>query len=273
MSKVVFSSSRCVRCNLCSRACPRGIIGRQAGSLLPFIAPADHDQCIECGHCEAICPTDAVVLTGAHLESSAFPVAADLSSEQVAGYFQARRSIRLYKPEPIGQDRLEQLFDIVRYAPTALNRQPLGWIVINGPEKVRAVARTVIDWTRAMLEKKHPMALQFHFDLMLQAWDNGGDPICRKASCLVVAHGLKEDRMAGTDATIALAHLELAAPAFKLGACWAGYVGIAASMSPEVRAALGVSENQACLGVMMLGHPAVDYRRPPKRKPATLTFR
>lgn len=273
MSKITISSSRCIHCNLCSRVCPIGIIGRQAGTMLPFIAPANDDRCIECGHCEAACPTDAILLTGAHLQPTTFSVAADLSPEQVAGYFQARRSIRLYKPEPVDPVTLARIFDIVRYAPTGINRQALSWIVINGPEKVQAIARTIIDWSRSLLEKKHPMALQFRFDRMVDAWEKGADPICRKAPCLVIAHSLKEDKMAGTDATIALAHLELAAPSFKLGACWGGYIGIAAALSPEVCAALGIPEDHACHGVIMLGHPAVGYKRPPKRKLATITFR
>jgi nitroreductase/NAD-dependent dihydropyrimidine dehydrogenase PreA subunit len=273
MSKIAVSSSRCVRCNLCSRVCPVGIIGRQTGTQLPFIAPADDDRCIECGHCEAACPTEAIIVTGTHLQPTAFPVAADLSPEQIAGYFQARRSIRLYKPEPVCQETLARLFDIVRYAPTGLNRQPLAWTVINGPEKVHAVAQAVIDWSRTLLEKKHPMALQFRFDRMIHAWEKGADPICRKAPCLIIAHSLKEDKMAGTDATIALAHLELAAPAFGLGACWGGYIGIAAALSPEIRAVLGIPENQTCHGVIMLGHPAVGYKRPPRRKQAAITFR
>jgi nitroreductase/Pyruvate/2-oxoacid:ferredoxin oxidoreductase delta subunit len=273
MSKVVFSSSRCIHCTLCSRACPVGIISHDAGTMMPFIAPADDERCIQCGHCEAVCPTDAIVLTGTNLEPSRFAVTADLSPEQVAGYFQARRSIRLYKQEAVDPETLNRLFDIVRYAPTGINRQPLSWTIINGPEKVQAIVKAIIGWSRSLIEKKHPMALQFRFDRMVQAWDKGADPICRRAPCLVIAHSLKEDKMAGTDATIALAHLELAAPAFKLGACWAGYVGIAASMSPEVRAALEIPEDQACLGVMMLGYPVVNYQRPPKRKPAVTTFR
>ncbi len=275
MSKVAFSFSRCIRCKLCSQVCPVGIIGYLAESGLPAIVPADNDRCIECGHCEAACPTQAVILTSEALQppDPVPPNASPLSPGQLASYFQMRRSIRRYRPEPVDQALLIQLFDIVRYAPTGLNRQSLNWTVINGPDKVQAIAKAIVGWTRELLEKKHPMALQFRFDRMVAAWDKGADPICRKAPCLVVAHSQKEDKLAGTDAAIALAHLELAAPAFKLGGCWAGYVGIAAAMSPDVRAALGIPEDQACHGVMMLGRPAISYQRPPKRKPAAITFR
>ena len=41
-----------------------------------------------------------------------------------------RYSVRSYKPDPIEDDKLEQVLEAARLAPTAANRQPFQFIVI-----------------------------------------------------------------------------------------------------------------------------------------------
>jgi len=46
--------------------------------------------------------------------------------------------------------------------------------------------------------------------------------------------------MAVTDGTVALAQVELAAAAFGLGVCWAGYLNIATNSYQPLKAAAGI---------------------------------
>ena len=46
----------------------------------------------------------------------------------------ARRSVRLYKQEPVSREDLERIFEIVRLAPSAYNVQPWRFVVATEPE-------------------------------------------------------------------------------------------------------------------------------------------
>ena len=70
-----------------------------------------------------------------------------------------------------------------------------------------------------------------------------------------------------------LTYLALAANAFGLGGCWAGYFNAAASSSTPLIQALALPEHMHCLGAMMIGYPKFAYHRLPTREPASITWR
>ena len=78
---------------------------------------------------------------------------------------------------------------------------------------------------------------------------------------------------AQTACVIALTYLELAASAFGLGTCWAGYFNAAATFWPPLQSALALPENHASYGAMMIGHPKFAYHRLPERKEADISWR
>ena len=90
---------------------------------------------------------------------------------------------------------------------------------------------------------------------------------------VVVAHSQKQERSAPAAGTIALAHLELAAPSFGLGACWAGYFNAAANLWPPMLEALNLPEGHVSFGAMMVGYPKYKYQRLPLRNEAKIIWR
>ena len=46
-----------------------------------------------------------------------------------------RYSVRAYKPDPVEDDKLQQVLEAVRWAPSACNRQPYQLIVIDTANK------------------------------------------------------------------------------------------------------------------------------------------
>jgi nitroreductase len=79
--------------------------------------------------------------------------------------------------------------------------------------------------------------------------------------------------VSATDCTIALTYLELAAPSFGLGACWAGYFMAAARHWRPLQEALPLSEGHIVYGAMMVGYPRYRYYRLPLRNEAQVTWR
>ena len=269
-----FDLKKCTACKICAELCPLRIIEIDGQSGFPSISPRNNVLCVKCGHCEAACPENAVAINHPALQRVP-ETAADgkIAPAQLRAYCLRRRSVRKYRQEPVGKDVITELFDIVRYAPSGVNRQPVKWIVAHNPESVKTFANATMEWIQSAVEQKLPIAMQLNFSGLLRSWKNGEDPICRSAPHLVIAYAHKNDRMAAGDATIALTHLELAAPAFGLGACWAGYFTIVASASDKLKQLIELPADHVVLGTMMLGFPQSKYFRIPKRNSASITWR
>ncbi len=185
----------------------------------------------------------------------------------------SRRSIRTYREEPVDRQRLEELINAVRFSPSGHNRRPVQWLVITDPSEVQRLAGLVADWMRFAIKKMPALAEELKLARVVASWDAGKDRICRKAPHVIVAHALKDDRTAPPACTVALATLELAAPAHGLGACWAGYFNAAAGLFPPMKEALALPEGHAPFGAMLIGEPVYRYRRIPQRKSAQIIWR
>lgn len=268
MSFLTVDPAKCRRDGACVAECPARIIVLRDVDAVPT-AVADADQfCIKCGHCVAVCPHGALALDTLSPEQCP-PVRPEwlLDPERIEHLLRARRSIRAYKPRPVPRETLARLIAVARYAPTGSNRQPVRWLVVHDPDLVRRLAELEVEWLRSQLREQPELALAARWDRLVADWDAGYDRICRGAPHVVVAYAPK-DRGA-TDCVIALTYLELAAPAFGLGACWGGYLNMGINRAPAVREELGLPADCASYGAMMVGYPRYEYHRlPPRDEPA-----
>jgi nitroreductase/NAD-dependent dihydropyrimidine dehydrogenase PreA subunit len=272
MELFTLDQQTCNRDGLCAMVCPIGIIDWCRGQL-PLAGPAADTLCIRCGHCVAICPTgsfhhrdmDPALCPPVHPEWR-------LSAEQCEHFLRARRSIRVYKRQPVAREMLQRLIEMARYAPTGINSQGVRWLVIDKRHTLDRLAGLVVQWMQ-WLEREIPeMARSLHVDRAIRRWQEGVDGILRGAPALIVAHAEAENRMAPTSCTIALSYLELAATGLGLGTCWAGYFNAAANTFPPLRQALALAEDQQCFGAMMVGYPGLHYQRLPTRKQPEITW-
>ncbi|MFA6132705.1 MAG: nitroreductase family protein [Phycisphaerae bacterium] len=142
-----------------------------------------------------------------------------------------RRSVRRYLDKPLPADVMEQMRQVLRWAPSACNNQPWRFIFVTDP----ALRREVAQASRG------------------QMW-------MADAAVTVVGCGLADrayKKMGGSgnsvelDLAIALDHLSLAAVAEGLGTCWIG-----AFDESKVKELLGVPEEVKVVAMMLLGYPA-----------------
>ncbi len=144
-----------------------------------------------------------------------------------------RYSCRAYQDRPIEQEKLDQLFEAAREAPSAKNMQDWRFVVVTDREKLRRVAEST-----------------------------NKPQIFEKAGAIIVACS-NSDYVMGCgqpigpiDVAIALEHIALQATELGLGTCWIG------SFSPEkVRPIVGVPENIAIIELMAVGYPAKGQRQ------------
>ena len=128
------------------------------------------------------------------------------------------------------------------------------------------------DWLEDLL-KGSQTGFPPYFPRFLDAWEAGTDSILRSAPCLVVAMAPPEARNGLVDLTIALSYLELIAPLYGLGTCWAGLLQGAIMSRPELKKAVGIPLNYPSHYAMMIGYPAVRYHRLIQRKRPRITWK
>jgi nitroreductase/NAD-dependent dihydropyrimidine dehydrogenase PreA subunit len=266
--------NKCKRDGICAIECPVGIILPPEGDATPEPTPDADELCINCGHCVAVCPHGALSLATMGPDTCP-PVHKDwlLSPERVEHFLRARRSIRVYQKKPVPRETLVKLIDIARHAPSGHNTQPVRWHVIYDSTKIPVLAAQVVDWMEFLLGgDMRELALNLHMDRAVDTWKRGIDGVLRQAPHLIVAHGEKEERSAPAGCTIALTHLDLAAPSFGVGVCWAGYFTAAAQTWPPLQQMLGLPEGHQVFGTMMVGYPKFEYHRLPLRNEPVITW-
>ena len=81
-----------------------------------------------------------------------------LDSKTAYNFLRMRRSIRNFTPELVSEDKMRQLLDIARYAPTAANSQGLYYIVVSDQELIRKICDCVADWMQEEIDNDSPAA-------------------------------------------------------------------------------------------------------------------
>ena len=273
MPTILVDEDLCTRCNICSVVCPMSVIDPAADeNSLPVVREVNADLCIACGHCEVTCPTHALVLNVRPDEKEDIPGGVgEVSSVDIEYYLKKRRSVRCFTAEPVAQEEVLALLDIARYAPSGSNGQPVQWTVIQNPKDVRRVAELTVEWLKTLLDVAHP--LNVYAPVLIQAWESGDDVICRDAPHLLIAHVPENTPIASVDGIIALTHFDIAAQAFGIGTCWAGFVSMAALSYAPLRKELGIPVGRTCAFAMLFGHPKYKTHGLPRRNPVEVTWR
>ena len=151
-----------------------------------------------------------------------------------------RYSCRHYSPEPVEEEKIQQVLEAARLAPTASNRQPFRIILINTAKK------------RAELSEIYPRAWFIQPPIVL-------------CICMLAEEGWSRKKFdqrnyAIVDASIVVDHITLQAADLGLGTCWVG------DFDPQAtREYLKLPENVEPIAFTPLGYP-LDQPRAKTRK-------
>ena len=140
-----------------------------------------------------------------------------------------RYSVRAYKSNPVEEDKLQQVLEAARWAPTAANRQPFQMIVIHTAGRETALKRI------------------YNRSWFVQA------PLVICACGIPAQNWVRSDGKNYNDVDVAIAmdHLILAAANLGLGTCW-----VAAFDPAAARRILGLPDGVEPIAFTPLGYPA-----------------
>lgn len=153
-----------------------------------------------------------------------------------------RYSCRNYSDRPVDRDTVVAVLDAARLAPSACNRQPWEFLVIDSePLRSKVIESYNRDWV------KNAPVFVIVLGIHEQAW---------KRPCDGKDH-------TDIDVAIAVEHMCLAATAVGLGSCW-----ICNFDAPKLAADLGLPYGVEPVAIVPLGYPAEGSQIPEKtRKP------
>jgi nitroreductase len=151
---------------------------------------------------------------------------------------QTRHSIRKFQDKPVEDDKLQQILEAARLAPSARNMQEWKFIVVRDPAQRRKLAEAA----------------------------NGQVFIGRAAAVIVGCATITDYVMSCghpaylVDLAIAMDHMSLAAVELGLGGCWIG-----AFDQKAVKKLLGIPDPIAVVQLMPLGYPAEPAEPRPRK--------
>ena len=163
--------------------------------------------------------------------------------------FRERRSIRKYKETQVEAEKIKQILDAARLAPSWKNMQCWRFLVVSNPAQKKALLTAFPEenpGTRAI--SAAPVVIV----------------VCADPSESGVENGIE---YYVADTAIAFEHLCLAAHALGLGTCWMGWYD-----EVVVKKSLGIPDTIRVVGVTPLGYPDQEPKARPRKTLPEITF-
>jgi nitroreductase len=172
-----------------------------------------------------------------------------------------RRSVRSYTDESVSKEQVEAVLEAGVWAPTAMQREPCRFIVIENKELIKYVS-----------DETKPLAKQ-RFPTYAKHLSTEDDVICYNAPVLILVCTEKDQFTDNNlaDSVLATENMFLKAYELGLGTCYMGFVSLLKS-KPDVLKKMGVPENYDLMVPLILGHPKTKQEAGKRKKPNILKW-
>lgn len=271
--------NKCTGCALCVKICPRYVFKIENKKAVYANIPGAY--CNMCGHCIAVCPEGALVYPFNREPEPPQPGPDELPSpESLQLLFRARRAVRMFKPDPIPEDILNEILEAGRYTATGGNQQNIQYTVIPTPEETAAFRdRSVPVITRTferfenkfyfaiaslLMGKKNAEVPRNYIPLLRlyhKMKELGEDRLMYNAAAVMLVHTDKGALGADFASSAALYNCSLMAHLLGIGCCFNAFIQIAVNKNNSIREMLGIPKNHRCHGAMIMGYQNIKFRR------------
>ncbi len=267
----IVDKDKCIGCGLCVRDCPALDIVIKENKK----AEVKNANCIKCGHCVAVCPKDAV-FTDEYDMSDVHNFSQDkfaVNSDDFLSFMQFRRSIRSFLPRDVEDEKIRQILQAGRFAPTGGNRQNVSYTVIKDlKDEVRSKALKVLydisdtyinseEWIRQRFGRNWVKMYENY-----QKDKNTPDKLFFGAPVVILISSNMP-----SNAGPAAGYMELMANSLGLGICFVNFFVRALENSQELRDMLEVKNE--VVYCMVIGYTNNKYLRTVPRAALKATFK
>lgn len=171
-------------------------------------------------------------------------------------HIKARRTIRKFKPDPIPEAALDQIYEAAMWAPSHANAQPWDFVVVGPEARGKLLGMLQTKATELLADPDLPAPKRRNLELLRE--DFGGAPYMVAVVSRAGAEPLEKAENP-LSAACAVQNLCLAAWAQGIGSVWLS-VGVA----PPARPILQVPEGASVVALLALGYPDQTPPAPPR---------
>ena len=195
--------------------------------------------------------------------------------ENMLAFIQSRRSTRKFRTEDVSEEKLNQIIEAGRYAPSGGNCQATHFMVVKNKEILAELAGLV---RKEFAEMEITPGLYKSIVNSINASKNGNYVFQYNAPVLIITANQKDYGNNIADCACALENMMLMANALDLGSCWINQLKWL-NENPtilEYMKKLGMDESERVYGALAVGHPdtadGLPDREPLKRIGNKITF-
>ena len=252
--RVIIDTGKCIGCGLCAKTCAANNIelrDKKANILL--------EDCILCGQCTAVCPKEALSISGYDMSQVQKNTGKRLDPEEVLDVIRSRRTIRQFQNKEIPKKVIDQILEAGRLTHTAKNMQDVSFVVLDKEkDRLEQMAIRLFKLVKPFADLFSPMArnnkIGKHFFFF-------------KAPTVIVI--LAKDR---TNGILAAQNMEFVAEANGLGTLYSGFFTMAANTSFKIKKALKLPRGKKVAMTLVLGYPGVKFLRSAPREKLTVRY-
>ena len=245
---ILIDKEKCIGCGLCAKDCVDSAITIEGGKAVV------HKGCLECGHCFAVCPTGAVDMPGYDTSDCGETVPlSEINSERFLQGIKSRRTMRQFRQRPVEAAKIKMILEAGRYAPTAKNSQNVAFTVLTS--RRAEIERACVKFFRTGVNAGSKLIPSLRDSKIDDNFFFKGAPL------VIVVSGYDS-----VDPTLASAYMELMANSLGLGVLYSGFFRACTILNPRIKARLKLPLGHKVVTCMIIGYPAVEYKRIPPRK-------
>ena len=184
-----------------------------------------------------------------------------------------RRSARSYKSDALEPEKLQQIIDAGRYAPSGGNNQSCHFIVVQKPEVLAKLAKMV---ENAFAKMEITPETYSSLKMSIQLSKKGGYVFHYNAPVLIIVANMQNYGNNMADCAVAVENMLIAANSLDLGSCWINQLNWLTedeNILPYLRE-LGLKDDERVYASLVVGYAKSDLpsREPLPRKGNEVTF-
>lgn len=174
-----------------------------------------------------------------------------------------RRSTRQFESRQINDEELKEIIEAGIYAPSATNKQPWHFTVIQSKEVIDRLSNDFKE-----------LAKKSENDYIKRVGENEKFHVFYNAPTVVLISGDKENHSADVDCAAATENMLIAAQSLGIGSCWIGFIAylLNSEAGSDYLKELGIPEGYKQIHAVALGYTTVNRTTAPTRKENTVNY-